>query len=624
MGSRKKSVRKHKQQPASSSFRANPPVPSRDGRLAFIFNHSALLYGVALAFATGLLYWHTLENPPVFDDLPFFRDGALETLASGWFDFSRRWFYFASLHYTYVLFGDDIFWYRAGNVLLHAATVIALFMFLRRLLVATSNGATTRSMDLPAFAAAMMFALHPVSVYGVAYLAERSIVMATLFSLLALIAFLKGLLEQRTHWLWGAVAFYFVALFSKEHSVTLPAVMLALALLLRSHAALRSKQIGGVLLVMVLLGTWVVFLNRSAIGTAYEPYAQNLLGQVLPGQPGTDVTDAHWRSAITQGLLFFKYLLLWLIPYPDCMSVDMRVPFAAGLFEARFGWGAMAFLAYALAGGWLLSKQGKAGVLGFGLLFPWLMFASELSTIRVQEPFVLYRSYLWMAGFAAVPALMLSHMRARYTLLALAAVCSLLTVAAWNRLDTFSSDLKLWDDAARLNQGKDDLPGSERIYYARGGAYTNLGRHEEAMRDYDHMIAIAPAWVDAPYYQRGWGHLRLSQAAQAYSDFSRVIKLQPQFADAYIDRAVSLIMMSRYTEAKADAEHALALTPDHARGLQVLAEVYLRLADEMRAEKRPAEAQRYQTLHLEMLGKSCNLGFAHACALLKTRLRSGQ
>ena len=46
-----------------------------------------------------------------------------------------------------------------------------------------------------AFFGAAWFLVHPVSVYGVAYLAERSIVLATLFSLIALWFLLQGIYQ---------------------------------------------------------------------------------------------------------------------------------------------------------------------------------------------------------------------------------------------------------------------------------------------------------------------------------------------------------------------------------------------------------------------------------------------
>ena len=62
-----------------------------------------------------------------------------------------------------------------------------------------------------AFFAALIFALHPIAVYGTAYLTQRSIVMATLLCLLSLHAFLEGYRLRRPAWMLASVFLYGLA-----------------------------------------------------------------------------------------------------------------------------------------------------------------------------------------------------------------------------------------------------------------------------------------------------------------------------------------------------------------------------------------------------------------------------
>src|SRR3989344_4265991 len=64
-----------------------------------------------------------------------------------------------------------------------------------------------------------LFALHPVAVYAVGYLIQRSILMAALFAVLACWAFVRGLQTQRVAWHAGALLSYLLAVLSKEHAV---------------------------------------------------------------------------------------------------------------------------------------------------------------------------------------------------------------------------------------------------------------------------------------------------------------------------------------------------------------------------------------------------------------------
>jgi len=341
-----------------------------------------------LLLAVTALYARTIHAPFVFDDRQFFLNPEnVAKYSHAYFNLDLRWLSYATFSWTAERFGLDIFWLRLGNVMLHAANAIALFFLLRRLFQVTL-ASNDPSNDMPpslvwfAFFGALIFALHPVAVYGVAYLIQRSTLMATLFVLLMLRVYLEGLLRGGWYWMLAAVLFYFAALYSKEHSILAPGVALALTFLIRKPSAALLKQIAPYAILLALLAATVIYIaiTRGLLGAAYEPNAIT--------QGVTDLPNIYLLSILTQSWLFFKYLALWLLPNPAWMSVDMREPFAMSLF----GWhtlGLIAFLAYFCTAVWLLLKQGKMGLLGFALLFPWILFLTELSTVRIQEPFVL-------------------------------------------------------------------------------------------------------------------------------------------------------------------------------------------------------------------------------------------
>ncbi|EFK97765.1 hypothetical protein LDC_0180 [sediment metagenome] len=89
--------------------------------------------------------------------------------------------------------------------------------------------------------AALVFVMHPVAVYGAAYLIQRTILLATLFSLLSWLCVLRGLEERKPLWLWLSVLCYVDAVLSKEHAVMVPAVGALLALWWRQS---RAAEVG--------------------------------------------------------------------------------------------------------------------------------------------------------------------------------------------------------------------------------------------------------------------------------------------------------------------------------------------------------------------------------------------
>jgi hypothetical protein len=150
-----------------------------------------------LAVIAIALYSESLHNPPVFDD-SLLSEGFLRTYGTALFRFDLRWLSYASFGWTFEAVGRDWFWHRLVNVLLHAGVASMLFLFLSRLFtVLVPAPAPQRASMEPAWMAAfgaLLFLVHPVAVYGTAYLTQRSIVLATLLSLLSLHCFLEGLI----------------------------------------------------------------------------------------------------------------------------------------------------------------------------------------------------------------------------------------------------------------------------------------------------------------------------------------------------------------------------------------------------------------------------------------------
>jgi Flp pilus assembly protein TadD len=110
------------------------------------------------------------------------------------------------------------------SLLWHAASSVLLFLLLNRL-----TGALWRS----AFVAAM-FALHPLRVESVVWIAERKDVLSTFFWMLAVWAYvrymenLKSQISNLKFWYALALVFYALGLMSKAMLVTLPFVLLLL------------------------------------------------------------------------------------------------------------------------------------------------------------------------------------------------------------------------------------------------------------------------------------------------------------------------------------------------------------------------------------------------------------
>src|ERR1700722_19151750 len=129
------------------------------------------------------------------------------------------------------LFGLNPHGHHATSLLIHTLNVVLLFLWLRRM-----TGALWKSAIVAA-----IFAVHPLGLESVAWIAERKNVLSTLFMLLALWAYVgyvrrPGVLRYLLVALWFALG-----LVAKPMIVTLPFVLLLL-----DYWPLRRLGFGGV------------------------------------------------------------------------------------------------------------------------------------------------------------------------------------------------------------------------------------------------------------------------------------------------------------------------------------------------------------------------------------------
>ena len=115
-------------------------------------------------------------------------------------------------------FGLNPQWHHLTNLLFHIANVLLLFFVLHRM---------TKALWQSAFVAAL-FALHPLHVESVAWVAERKDVLSTFFWMLTLVAYGYYAERPRLKSYLAVIAFFALGLMAKPMLVTLPFVLLLL------------------------------------------------------------------------------------------------------------------------------------------------------------------------------------------------------------------------------------------------------------------------------------------------------------------------------------------------------------------------------------------------------------
>ena len=239
------------------------------------------------------------------------------------------------------------------------------------------------------------------------------------------------------------------------------------------------------------------------------------------------------------------------------MAVDLRIDPLASWSPAWIAIKVAAFAGVALCAAMLLRRRGAAGLFGLGLLYAWILFLPEFAVVRLQEPFVLYRSYLWAPGIALGAVAALWSLGGRIALAAFALACPIMIVQAHDRLVTFSSPLRLWEDAAaKLPAGP--VPWGSRVLYEVGREYLYSGQPDRAIAAADRCMASYPGTWQC-VYARGAIHVQLEQYELALPYLMRAAEMRPSSGIAQHRIGLVLEKLDQIDDAKQRYRNAAAL-----------------------------------------------------------------
>ena len=580
-------------------------------------------FALILFLAVIGVYLPGLQNELVFDDLRL-REGSIFGPYGNLLDIKQRMISYGSFVWIDQLAGPGWWKQRVFNLALHLGVVAAIYALFSALLASTRFPPDMEEQAHfgPSQTAALrvgvaLFALHPVAVYAVGYLIQRSILMATLFAVLACWAFVRGLQTQRPLWYAGAGLAYVLALMSKEHAVMTAALAVPLYIYIRRPSFKNIALVVGIALVLLLIAAGVLMRFRGdLIGRLFDPQSLAFAQQLEALRPG--VTQQIFPlSILNQAALFFAYGLLWLVPYVGWMSIDMRPAFPLGFASSWHLAGGLAYVALLAGAAWLtLRRRGAVSLAAMLVLFPLLWFATEFVTVWVQDPFVLYRSYLWAVVLPGLLAIALTGFQPK-TIYAIGAVLGLVFGAlALERNLSLSDEVAAWSDAAEkidlkapanavgrsrpfLNMGayylRRSMPDQAERNLSTAAALGDRGelgrsirfnsgialqlnkKHAEALRAFDEAEALGYTELGL-YYQRAESQAALGMFGPALESFNTALRKAE--ADPKQKGALPTLRIRRIETAMAAQQYDVAIggfnallqtDPDDARLLQGLA-----------------------------------------------------
>jgi len=435
------------------------------------------------------------------------------------------------------------------NLLLHIANTLLLFGLLHRM-----TGALGRS----AFVAGL-FAVHPLHVESVAWVAERKDVLSTLFWMLTLWAYVAYVRKPRLRRYLVVLLFFALGLMAKPMLVTLPFVLLLLDFWPLGRMAPGPNPAGRWAPSREWWAT-VVHLVWEKLPLLALSVASSIVTFVVQRRGGSVVSldaiplNLRLANALASYVAYIGKML-WpahlAVLYPYAQSLPRW--WIAGAFLGLIGTTVAVIWASRrhpyLPVGWLWYLGTLVPVIGLVQVGPQAM-ADRYTYIPLIGLFILVA---W-----GVPDLLVRWRLRRIALpTAAGLVIAACAIAARGQVQYWESGTALWTHALEVTTGNYVAHTDLGVVLAR------QGRTDEAIREFREALRIKPGYAD--------GHNKLGRALaeqgrldEAIAHYTEALRNDPASAEAHNNLGLALARQGKLDESTHEFLEALRIQPDSA------------------------------------------------------------
>lgn len=459
----------------------------------------------------------------------------------------------------------DPFPYHLTNFALHLLNCALVFLLLLKL---------TRN-PVVAFVTALFFALHPLRVESVAWIAGRKDLLYALFFLGSMIGYLRYRESgQRGIFVLSLVLFALSAL-SKGLAITLPFALILCDYL--ENGRIRKADVTQKIpfFALTILFGAIAFLAQGT-GQGWGPeYPLLSMRNILVGC--YTFIFYLWKTAA-------PFNLSCIYPHPEGLSNPFAVEFLASCL-----------LTILLAVLVLYStKQSRKVFFAVAFFVVTLLPVLQFFPVGGQAIAADRYTYVPAIGLAYLAAELLRHMHNRLRTTARKAVLNAgiivlfagMSFLTWQRCLVWRDDITLWSDVIEKHpdvatawfnracalEGSGDYDrafedltraierGHVEACINRGLIHHSRGDFDKAIADYDMAIGRRPDFAIARY-NRGNANLAKGSFRTAVSDYDQAIRLNPSYTDSRLNRGTAFFKLQEYDRAIADFSKVLELEP---------------------------------------------------------------
>jgi len=507
------------------------------------------------------------------------------------------------------LFGLKPGWHHLMNLLFHIANTLLLFLVLHRM---------TKALWQSAFVAAL-FALHPLHVESVAWVAERKDVLSTFFWMLTMGAYVFYVEKPETRRYLVALFFFALGLMAKPMLVTLPFVLLLLdywplkrlqygkadpenlAEILppsaskkqkrKSKKQLTDKEKAQVktptaspyrwTLIRTLVWEKVPFVVLSVASSVITYVAQQKVGAM------SSLQSFPLSARIGNALVSYCSYMVKMV-WPENLAVLYPHP---GIVPSWQVLGAVLFLALSIF--FILRMVRRVPYLTIGWLWYLGTLVPVIGIVQVGLQGMADRyTYVPLIGLFIMIAWgapdLLKRWRYKKNALAVLSILilSLLTIGTLKQVHHWENSFTLFGRALEVTSN------NFIIHNERGNALKAQGKLEEAISHYSKALRINPNYAYA-HNNLGTALQEQGRLAEAISHYSEALRNNKSFAYAHNNMGTVLQEQGKLQEAAHHYAEAIRLRPDYEKP-------YINLGETFAAQGKYDEAMDYYSKALRI------------------------
>jgi tetratricopeptide (TPR) repeat protein len=475
----------------------------------------------------------------------------------------------------YYIFGLRPWGFHLTKILFHMGSSLLVLLMASTIISRHGEANTKTYKESVPFAAALLFATHPIHTEAVLGITEVSLAF---FYLLSFYLYVRADVTGRGVPV-SSVVFFFVAALSKETALTMLILLIAYDYSFKRDSVLSFKP-----------GTFYPLVKRYlpylVMAGIYLILRTNAIGGLIPSKAHAGLSG--YKYFINVFPLFAQYLGKLILP------VNLNAAYVFHPIHSLLEWkGIMAVavtLCFILV---LYLAKDRNRVVFFSLLLVVIPLLPAFYIPALGEhTFADRYLYLPSAGFVIIISsglcgiASLDALRDRAVPIMLSVVLvitALYSAGTIKRNPVWKDSLTLWSDTVKKS------PDSYGVHNNLGLAYSKKGMTDKAIENYKKAIILKPHVADA-YNNLGNAFDKQGRMDKAIENYKKAIILRPHVAGAHNNLGNAYYKQGRTDEAIEEYKEALRLNPYYAKAHNNLGTAYgkMGLVDEAIEEYKEA------------------------------------